>query len=50
MLYDRICTFNVSVLAANGNIFPVGDPTVRSYDSTRCGAGARAVEPVKAVF
>ena len=47
MSYDRICTFNVSVVRINGNIIPVGAPILSSYDVTRFGARARAVEPCK---
>ena len=47
MSHDRICTSNVSVVRINGNIVPVGSATVRSYDATRFGAGARVFEPCK---
>ena len=47
MSHDRICTCNVSVVRINGNIFPVGTPTLRSYDATRFGAGARVFESCK---
>ena len=47
MSHDRICTCNVSVVAVNGNIIPVGAPTVRSDHATRFGAGARVFESCK---
>ena len=47
MSHDRICTSNVSVVRTNGNMSPVGAPTVRSYDATRFGAGARVFESCK---
>ena len=37
----------MSVVRINGNIFPVGTPTLRSYDATRFGAGARVFESCK---
>ena len=46
-LHIKICICNVSVAPINGNNIPVGDPSVRSYDATRFGARARAVEPCK---
>ena len=47
MSHDRICTSNVSVVRINGNIIPVGDPTVRSHDAKRSGARARVFESCK---
>ena len=43
----NFCTCNVSVVRINGNIIPVGAPTVRSYNVPRFGAGARVFEPCK---
>ena len=40
----------MSVVRINGNIFPVGTPTLRSYDATRFGAGARVFDHVKVVL
>ena len=37
----------MSVVAINGNIIRVGDPTVSSYDVTRFGARARVFESCK---
>ena len=45
MSYDRICTFNVSVVRINGNIISVGGPSAMSYDGTRFGARACVFEP-----
>ena len=47
MPHDRICTFNVSVVAVNGNIIPVGAPTLSWYDAMRFGARARVFESCK---
>ena len=47
MSYDKICVCNVSVVRINGKMSRVGSPTLRSYDTTRFGAGASAVEPCK---
>ena len=37
----------MSVVAINGKIIPVGDPSVSSYDVTRFGARARVFELCK---
>ena len=37
----------MSVVRTNGNMRPVGAPTVRSYDATRFGAWARVFESCK---
>ena len=42
-----ICICNMSVVAINGKIIPVGAPTVSSYDVTRFGARARVFESCK---
>ena len=47
MSYDRIYTFNASVVRINGNIISVGGPTVISYDGMRFGALACVFEPCK---
>ena len=47
MSHDRICTSNVSVVAVNGNIFPVGEPYCETYDATRFGARACVFESCK---
>ena len=47
MSHDRICTSNVSVVAVNGNIFPVGAPYCETYDATRFGARACVFESCK---
>ena len=44
---DRICASNVSVVRINGNVCPVGGPSVGSYDATRFGARARVFESCK---
>ena len=44
MSHDRFCTSNVSVVAVNGNIFPVGAPYCETYDATRFGARACVFE------
>ena len=47
MSHDTICTFNVSVVAVNGNIVRVGAPYCETYDATRFGARARVFESCK---
>ena len=50
MLKGRTCNFvllNVSIVRINGNMIPVGAPTVSSYDATRFGAWARVFESCK---
>ena len=47
MSYDKICTFNVSVVRINGNIILVGEPSVISYDGMRFFARAFVFEPRK---
>ena len=47
MSHDKICTFNVSVVAVNGNIFRVGAPYCETYDATRFGARACVFESCK---
>ena len=42
-----ICICNMSVVAINGKIIPVGAPTVSSYDVTRFGARVRVFAPCK---
>ena len=47
MSYDRICTFNVSVVRINGKTIQVGAPTLGSFDVTRFGARELMFEPCK---
>ena len=42
-----ICICNMSVVAVNGNVIWVGDPTKSSYVVTRFGCRARVFEPCK---
>ena len=46
-MYICTCDSNVSVVAVNGNIIRVGDPTMSSYVATRFGCRARVFEPCK---
>ena len=47
MSHDKICMSNVSVVAVNGNIFPVEAPYCETYDATRFGARACVFESCK---
>ena len=47
MSHDRICIFNVSVVAVNGNPFPVGAPYCETYDATSLSARACVFESCK---